>query len=110
MLENSELRERIRRRAEEIYVESGKIPGRDLENWSQAEAEILRERSTHRRAIVVDVNGTEFVGEYTPGGSGGYQPGEFSAGEKLFVRFEGEKMFVKRPDGSELETSRRHLT
>ena len=32
--------EAIRRRAEEIYIRNGRIPGRDVENWAQAEQEI----------------------------------------------------------------------
>lgn len=31
--------EAIRRRAEEIYIRNGRIPGRDNENWAQAEQE-----------------------------------------------------------------------
>ena len=58
--------EAIRRRAEEIYVRNGKIPGRDLENWAQAEQEILRESAPRRTAIIVKVNGAEYVGEYDP--------------------------------------------
>lgn len=30
---HEELQESIRRRAEDIYVRSGRIPGRDVENW-----------------------------------------------------------------------------
>jgi len=36
-------REAIRHRAEELYIRNGRLPGRDLENWAQAEREILRE-------------------------------------------------------------------
>jgi len=46
----SAVHEAIRRRAEEIYVRNGKIPGRDLENWAQAEREILREAAPPRTA------------------------------------------------------------
>jgi hypothetical protein len=35
-----DLREAMRRRAEEIYEKSGRIPGRDLHNWALAEAQI----------------------------------------------------------------------
>lgn len=110
MIENPELYEAIRRRAEEIYRKSGETPGRDLENWAQAEAEILRERSALRSAIVVEVNGVQFAGEYRADASGGYQPGEFSVGDDIVVRFEGEKMFVKRPNERELETTIKRLT
>ena len=102
-----DLSEAIRHRAEEIYIRSGKIPGRDLENWMQAEKEIRLEstrQSARRSAIVVNVNGVRYVGEYSLDSAGGYHPGEFSAAEALRVRFEGDKMFVRRPDGRELET------
>jgi hypothetical protein len=40
--------EEIRRRAYEIYLERGEQPGRDLDDWLQAEREL--ERSVLRRA------------------------------------------------------------
>ena len=104
---SSEAREAIRKRAEEIYVQTGRIPGRDLENWTQAEAEIEREygNSVRRTAIVVDVDGVQYVGEYSSESSGGYQPGEFGMGQDISIRFEADKMFLKRPNGKELETT-----
>ena len=99
--------EAIRRRAEEIYIRNGRIQGRDLENWAQAEREIMRETAEHparRTAIVVKVNGVQYVGEYAFDSAGGYAPGEFSKGVPVPVRFEGDRMFVKRPNGKELET------
>ena len=99
--------EAIRRRAEEIYISNGRIPGRDVENWAQAEQEILREfgeQPARKTAIIVRVNGTEYIGEYNPESSDGYVPGEFGAGASVPVRFHGDKMFVKRPDVKELET------
>ena len=97
--------EAIRRRAEEIYVRNGKIPGRDMENWAQAEQEILRESAPRRTAIIVKVNGAEYVGEYDPASSEGYVPGEFGPGVAVPVRFRGDKMLVKRPNGKILETT-----
>ncbi len=100
--------EAIRKRAEEIYIRNGRISGRDLENWAQAEQEVLREfaeRPSRKTAIVVRVNGTEYIGEYNPESSDGYVPGEFGAGASVPVRFHGDKMFVKRPNGKELETT-----
>lgn len=104
---SSELRDAIRKRAEEIYVRNGSISGRDLENWTQAEAEVARECGTsmRRTAIVVDVEGVQYVGEYRLESCDGYQPGEFSAGEDISIRFEADKMFLKRPNGKELETT-----
>ena len=104
----TDLRDAIAQRAREIYDRSGRVPGHDVENWVQAEAEILREyaeRSARKRAIKVRVNGVEYIGEYSPELSDGYTPGEFSGGHLIPVRFVGDKMFVKRPNGKELETT-----
>jgi hypothetical protein len=103
-----DLHEAIRRRAEEIYIRSGKVAGRDVQNWTQAEAEImneLAERSGRRTAIVVNVDGVQYIGEYTDERANGYSPGEISQGAKVPVRFAGDKMFVTRPNGRELETT-----
>ncbi len=102
------LHEAIRRRAEEIYHRNGRIPGNDLENWTQAEAEIMGElahRRARRTAIVIKVNGVQYVGEYNLESAAGYSPGEFSPGESTSVRFDGDRMFVRRPNGTELETT-----
>jgi len=104
----ADLQEAIRRRAEEIYFESGRIPGRDLENWSQAEQDVMRrvaESSPRRKAVVVRVNGVQYVGEYQAESCDGYVPGEFGSGASVPVRFEGEKMFLRRPNGRDLETT-----
>jgi Protein of unknown function (DUF2934) len=100
--------EAIRRRAEEIYIRNGRIPGRDQENWAQAEQEIRREfadRPHRKTAIVVRVDGAEYIGEYNLESCDGYVPGEFGAGASVPVRFHGDKLFVKRPNGKELETT-----
>ena len=97
--------EAIRRRAEEIYIRNGSIPGRDTENWAQAEQEISLEFSaSHKTAIVVRVNGEEYVGEYDLESADGYVPGEFGTGSSVPVRFHGSKMLVLRPNGKVLET------
>jgi hypothetical protein len=99
--------EAIRRRAEEIYIRNGKIPGHDLENWAQAEQEILRESpnpAPRRTAIVVKVNGVAYVGEYDAASSD-YEPGEFGPGVTVPVRFRGNKMLVLRSNGKVLETT-----
>jgi hypothetical protein len=100
--------EAIRRRAEEIYIRKGKIPGHDLENWAQAEQEILRKSAEprgRRTAIVVRVDGSEYVGEYNAEVSDGYRPGEFGPGATVPVRFHDDKMLVQRPNGKILETT-----
>jgi hypothetical protein len=101
----SDWQEAIRRRAEEIYVQSGRIPGRDTENWAQAEREIRgAARQNGRAAIIVKVNGVQYVGEYTAESAEGYVPGEIVAGSPVVVRLQGDKMFVARSNGKELET------
>jgi hypothetical protein len=40
-----------------------------------------------------------------PPSSDGYLPGEFDSGVAVPVRFEGDKMFVERPNGKVLETT-----
>jgi Protein of unknown function (DUF2934) len=99
--------EAIRLRAEEIYVRNGKIPGRDLENWAQAEQEILCEfgEPPTRKAIVVKVGDAQYVGEYNLESADGYVPGEFGPGAAVPVRFRGDKMLVLRPNGKVLETT-----
>ena len=57
-----------------------------------------------KAAIVVKVKGVDYVGEYNVAASGGYSPGEFASGQAIAVRLEGNKMFVRRPNGQELET------
>ena len=101
-----DLQELIRRRAEEIYIQSGRIPGRDVENWTQAEQEV-RERSTQQnrlRAIVVKIHGVQYVGEYTEDATDGYVPGEIGPGASVGIRLDRDKMFVRRSNGKELET------
>lgn len=100
-----DLHEAIRHRAEQIYLQSGRVPGRDVENWAQAEREI-RDAARHdrRSAIIIKVNGVEYVGEYTEESADGYVPGEIVAGSPVVVRLQGDKMFVVRSNGRELET------
>lgn len=103
----ADLHDAVRQRAEEIYVRSGRIPGRDMENWTQAEREILAESEPQkgRSAVVVKVNGVRYIGEYYPELSDGYVPGEFGVGSSVAVRFQGDRMFLKRPNGRVLETT-----
>lgn len=105
-LSPADLHERIRRRAEEIYFRNGRIPGRDVQNWAQAEQEVIEEtRSSRRTGVIVEVDGVQYVGEYSSLASNGYRPGEIDPGAPVHLRFEGDKMFLLRPDGAELETT-----
>ena len=101
------VQEAIRRRARELYSNSGCLAGHDAENWCQAEAEILREASTHpvRRAIVINVNGVVYTGEYEVAHAEGYTAGEWTPGTPVPVRFAGDHLFLRRPNGRELQTT-----
>jgi Protein of unknown function (DUF2934) len=101
-----QVREAIRRRATEIYRSSGQAAGHDVENWCQAEAEVLREFSDHARsAVVVNVEGVVYTGEYESASADGYTAGEWSEGDPVPVRLEGDKLYLRRPNGRELETT-----
>ena len=58
---------------------------RHLENWAQAESEIMlqREKARRRTTVVIEVNGVRSLGECDPNGRGGYSPGEFQSGAEL---------------------------
>ena len=101
-----DLQQAIRRRAEQIYIQSGCISGRDVENWTQAEREVreLAARQNRRCAIIVKIEGVEYVGEYMAESADGYVPGEIGEGASVAVRIEGDKMFIKRNNGKELQT------
>jgi len=101
-----EVQEAIRRRATEIYHRSGEVEGHDVENWCQAEAEIVREISLHptRSAVVVNVEGVVYTGEYEAASADGYIAGEWKPGDPVPVRLAGNKLYLRRPNGRELET------
>jgi Protein of unknown function (DUF2934) len=99
--------EAIRRRATELYERSGGVAGRDLENWYEAEAEVLRESGAHmvRRAVVINLAGVVYTGEYDANSAGDYTPGEWKAGDPVPVRMAGDKLYLRRPNGRELQTT-----
>ena len=101
------LQESIRRRATELFRKGGEVSGHDVENWYQAEAEILRESSTHplRRAVVVNLQGVVYTGEYESTSADGYTPGEWKPGDPVPVRLSGDKLYLRRPNGRELQTT-----
>jgi hypothetical protein len=102
-----EVQEAIRRRAAELYEGSGAVPGHDAENWYQAEAEILRESvgTPVRRAIVVNIEGVVYTGEYECTSADGYVPGEWQSGDLIPVRLTGDKLYLRRPNSKELRTT-----
>ena len=101
------LLEAIRRRATELYQLSGGLKGHDVENWCQAEAEILRESGPQavRRAVVINLGGVVYTGEYDSASAGDYTPGEWKAGDPVPVRLAGDKLYLRRPNGRELQTT-----
>jgi hypothetical protein len=102
-----ELQKAIRKRAAELYWRSGATAGQDVDNWRRAEAEILREIAGHfpYPAIVVNVEGVVYTGEYDLAAADGYLPGEWKAGDRVPIRLEGERLFLRRPNGRILETT-----
>ncbi len=102
-----ELREAIRRRAAELFQRGGRLEEHDMENWCRAEAEILRESASHsiRRDIVVNIQGVVYTGEYESASVGDYTTGEWEWGSPVPVRFAGDKLFLRRPNGCELQTT-----
>ena len=102
-----QMQEAIRQRAAELYRRGGEAEGHDVENWCRAEAEIVRELSVHptRSAVVVNVEGVVYTGEYESISAGGYVPGEWKAGDRVPVRLDGDRLFLRRPNGRELETN-----
>jgi hypothetical protein len=101
------IQELIRRRAAELFLKGGEVLGHDNENWLQAEAEILRESAATpvRRAIVVNVQGVVYTGEYEFSSAEGYLPGEWKPGDPIPIRLAGDKLYLRRPNGRELRTT-----
>ncbi|MGA9981025.1 MAG: hypothetical protein WBQ08_20560 [Candidatus Sulfotelmatobacter sp.] len=56
-------------------------------------------------AVVINVEGLQYIGEYDSALASGYTPGEFAADDPVRVRFESGKMFVIRRNGQHLETT-----
>lgn len=91
---------------EKFYEEGQYLNGEDVQNRGRAEGEILREGPDYltRPAIVISIEGVVYTGEYEPLADG-YKPGEWSTGAHVRVRLEGEKLYICRPNGQELETT-----
>ena len=102
-----QMQEAIRRRATELYHQGGALEGHDVENWYQAEAEILRESTANpvRRAVVVNLQGVVYTGEYEAAAAEGYTPGEWKPGDSVRVRLAGDKLYLRRRNGQELQTT-----
>jgi hypothetical protein len=99
-----EIEEAIRRRAQQLYEQRGCTPGHEVEDWLQAESEILKESQPDPAYVKVRFEGVTYTGEYDRKYSDGYARGEFRPGSAVEIRFDSDKMFVKRPNGKELQT------
>ncbi len=53
--------------------------------------------------VVVRVEGVIYTGEYDSERCDGYKPGEFAAGGPIRVRFHEDSLYIRRPNGLELE-------
>jgi hypothetical protein len=107
MAYSPEMQEAIEYRARELYQSGGRVPGHDLENWCQAEAEIVRQfslRPVSRAAVVVNVDGVLYTAEYESALKGNYAAGEWKAGDPVPVRISDKKLFLRRRNGQYLET------
>ena len=103
----SDLRDAIARRARELWEQRGRVEGHAQEDWLQAEAEVMKSRlvqTTPKAAfIVVKFGGFVYTAEYDPDHCGDYRPGEFRKGAPVAVRLADDKIYVRRPNGRELE-------
>ena len=63
LIETLPLEERIRRRAHELYLQQGNQSGTELDDWLQAEEEILR---AHNDALVDEASEESFPASDSP--------------------------------------------
>jgi hypothetical protein len=63
LIETLPLEERIRRRAHELYLQKGNQSGTELDDWLQAEEEILR---AHNDALVDEASEESFPASDSP--------------------------------------------
>ena len=63
LIETLPLEERIRCRAHELYVQCGNLSGSEMDDWLQAEEEILR---AHNDALVDEASEESFPASDSP--------------------------------------------
>lgn len=105
-LRSSTVEEAIRRRAEQLYVQRGKVPGHEIQDWLQAEAEVTGKIAQPGKSafVIIRFQGATYTGEYDVRSCADYRHGEFCPGSPVEISFNGDKMYLKRPNGKELET------
>ena len=96
----------VRRRAQRLFEEGGRVLGHEVEDWLEAERELIEE-SVKAPAppayIVVKLNGVTYTGEYDPSHCDGYRPGEFEVSAPVRVRVDREQLIIQRPGGQQLQ-------
>ena len=124
------VRKKIARRARELYELRGCVDGYALEDWVQAEREVMNQLAKEEAApensnlpadtrapstsgpqlgrktatIAVRVGTFVYTGEYETNRCTSYKPGTLRKGQPIEIRFDQDKMFIELPDGRELET------
>ena len=88
-----------------VWMSEKRLPGAGQHVEMLSEAEMIREFTTHSGcgAIVVSVEGVVYTGEYEFMTAFDYAPGEWQNGTSIPIRFAGDKLFLRRPNGCELQ-------
>jgi hypothetical protein len=104
---DTELRKAIARRARELWEQRGRVDGHAEEDWLQAEAEVLQSQkhaaSPKTSFIMVKFAGSLYTAAYDPEHCDGYRPGELRKGAPVAIRLTADRLYLKRPNGQELE-------
>ncbi len=88
------------------WMSENRLPGAGQHVEMLSEAEMIREFTTQSGCgeIVVNVEGVVYTGEYEFMTAFDYAPGEWPTGTSTPVRFVEGKLFLRRPNGCELQT------
>jgi hypothetical protein len=100
-----EVENAIRLRAEKLYEARGRVAGHEVEDWLQAEAEILRELQCFPKLarVAVHFEGATYIGEYDAQHCDGYTRGEFRAGTPVELPFRGSDYVHEAPQRQRIE-------
>jgi hypothetical protein len=103
--QKSDPRQPLRHRGEGRRVGAGQAE-LEWQDCREGEAEVLRESGTclTRASVVINLEGVVYTGEYDFATAGDYMAGEWQGGDRIPVRLAGDRLYLRRPDGRELET------